>query len=365
MMKPIVKFATRDPQQFFATLRKRVNTYFEENELAMTSNTQMILKTICMFGLYFIPYALILTGWFPFWMILILCFIMGLGKSGIGFSVMHDANHGAYTRNKTVGTLLGYTMNLIGGSKFTWMVQHNVLHHTYTNIYELDEDVDDKPILRLSPYGKLKSIHRYQHFYAIFLYMLMTLSWVVGKDFKQLRNYNKEGVTQQLGYNPTTQLLILVISKVLYILYMLVIPILVLNIAWWQWLIGFLLIHAVAGVLTATVFQLAHVVEGPTHHKPTEQGSMENTWAIHQLETTANFSRNSRLFAWFIGGLNFQIEHHLFPKICHIHYKAISDIVKKTALEHGLPYHDQRNYLTALGSHFRVLKRLGRNEALA
>lgn len=364
-MLPIVKFEAKDKAEFFNTLRQRVNDYFETNQIARTGNYKMVIKTISMFAIYFVPYFLIMSSTLPLWAMWLMCAIMGIGAAGIGFSVMHDANHGAYTRSKFWNELLGFSINIVGGSSFTWKVQHNFLHHTYTNIYELDEDIADKPIIRLSPHGKLLKIHRYQHIYAIFLYTLATVGWVTKKDFAQLIKYNKEGLTKKLGFNPTRELFILIASKVFYFGYMIVLPLLLLDIAFWQWLIGFFTLHAVLGLFMTMVFQLAHVVEGPSHHEPTFSGKMDNTWAIHQLETTADFARNSKVLGWFIGGLNFQVEHHLFPTICHIHYRPISDIVKQTAKEFGLPYYDNKSFFSAFRSHLRTLKAFGRNEAVA
>lgn len=365
-MLPTVKFETKKNAEFFTTLRQRVNAYFEDNNISRTGNSKMVIKTISMFVILFVPYFLILSNTLPLWGMWLMTIIMGIGSAGIGFSVMHDANHGAYTRNKVLNEIIGtLSINVVGGSAFTWKMQHNFLHHTYTNIYELDEDIDDKPILRLSPHGKLLKIHRYQHIYATFLYTLATVLWANKKDFGQLRRYNKAGITEKMGYNKTRTAIAMIISKIFYYGYIGAIPLMVLDITFGQWLVGFLTMHAVLGVLITSVFQLAHVVEGPTHHEPTLSGKMDNTWAIHQLETTANFARKSKFIGWFVGGLNFQVEHHLFPTICHVHYENLSEIVKKTAHEFNLPYHDQKTFMSAFRSHLRVLKAFGRNEPIA
>jgi len=363
-MQPSVKFARPDTSQFFNTLRRKVNKYFQENNLSKNADHRMVVKTIAMFLIYFIPYFVILLAGLHNWAMLLCCMVMGLGLSGLGFSVGHDANHGAYSKYPFWNHLLGYSFNIIGGSSFTWKVQHNILHHTYTNIYEMDEDIHDKPFLRLSPHGKLSNYHRYQHWYAFILYSLATVSWVLVKDFRQLLSYNKNGLTQRSGHKPTQELITMITSKSLYLLYMVIIPLIVLPNPWWHIVIGFIVVHMIAGFVLTIVFQLAHVVEGPTHHKPTPTGTMENTWAIHQLMTTANFAKNNRLLSWFVGGLNFQIEHHLFPHICHVHYKAISEIVKKTAAEFNLPYYDQPSFRYALSSHLKILKKLGSGDPI-
>jgi linoleoyl-CoA desaturase len=362
-MNIAVKFANKDKSEFFPYLKKKVETYFKDNHLSKTSEKQMLVKTLCMLGLYFVPYALMLSGFFTVWQMLLLAAVMGLGKAGIGLAVMHDANHNAYSSRPLINTLVSYSMNLIGGSSFTWKIQHNVLHHTYTNIYEIDEDIEDKPFLRLSPHGKLKPMHRYQHIYAVFLYALMTLSWIAGKkDFSQTALYNRNGLTQKHGFDPKREKIILWATKIFYAFYILLIPMLVLNISIWQWLLGFVVMHAVTGVLLTLIFQLAHVVEETQHPAPNSEGMIEHGWAIHELYTTANFARKNRFLTWFVGGLNHQIEHHLFPQISHIHYPALSKIVQQTAYEFDLPYNDHRTFGGAVASHLRTLRKLGRNE---
>ena len=361
-MYPTVKFARKDPQNFFPTIRKRVNEYFEKNNIKKTGNGLLHLKTAFVFALYFIPFALILAQILPTPLVLVAYLIMGLGNSGIGLCVMHDANHGSYSKIKWINTVMEYSMNMIGASSFTWKIQHNVLHHSYTNIYHLDEDIDDKPFLRLSPEGKLKWYHKFQHWYAPVLYSLATLSWVLQKDFKQLINYNKSGMTERCGFNPTRESIIMIFSKAFYYFYMLALP-MMLGISWWVVILGFVLLHMVSGLVITFVFQLAHVVEGPEHTEIPHDGKMDNTWAIHQLRSTANFACNNKLVTFLVGGLNFQIEHHLFPTISHVHYTDISKIIKKTASEFNLPYYEFPKVHEAVASHMKILKMLGNGTA--
>lgn len=359
MYQQPLKFSRKDPKHFFQTLRKRVNAYFEENDIKKTGNWRMYIKSIVMLSLYIVPFVLILTLSLPVWTMLLLYAVMGFGMSGIGLSIMHDANHGAYSSKKWINSIMGKSINIAGASDFTWKIQHNVLHHTYTNIYEMDEDIHDKPFLRLSPFGKYKDYHRFQHIYAMVLYSLATLSWVSIKDFRQLINYNKTGLTVKSGFNPKHETIRLIISKIAYYAYIIALPIL-LGVSWWVVLLGFVIMHLICGLLITVIFQLAHVVEGPSHHEPSPTGTMENTWAIHQLNTTANFAKNNRAVSWFIGGLNYQIEHHLFPHICHVHYRKISKIVKETAKEFDLPYYENKWFFGAVASHLRVLREFGK-----
>jgi linoleoyl-CoA desaturase len=350
-------------QEFFVTLNKRVNEYFKTQNITRHANYEMVIKTIFMFTLYFTPYVLIMTSVVTgTWAVAGLCVLMGVGIGGIGLSVMHDANHGSYTNKKWVNNLLGYSLNLIGGNAFNWKVQHNVLHHTFTNIHEVDEDISPRGILRMTPYSELKSYHRFQFLYAWFIYGLMTIVWVLVKDFARIGKYHKEGLIKKQRTTLRNEVITLVVSKVVYVLYIFVIPMLVLPFAWWQVLIGFLIMHYVAGFILAVIFQPAHVIEGTEYPLPDSEGDIENNWAIHQLHTTTNFANNSRLFSWYVGGLNFQIEHHLFPNVCHVHYRKISPIVKSTAAEFNLPYKSERTFVDALVGHGKLLKQLGSKE---
>lgn len=354
-----IKFSNKE-QLFFTTLNSRVNEYFKEKGIGRHANAEMIFKTSFMILLYTVPYVLMITGSVShLWGMLGLSVLMGFGIAGIGLSVMHDANHGAYSNKPWVNSLLGYTLNLIGGNALNWKVQHNVLHHTYTNIHDVDEDISPRGVLRMTPHAEWKFFHRFQFLYAWFFYGLMTLVWVVAKDFARLKLYNKDGHLKKQKTNITKEWIILATSKILYVSYIFVLPAFLLPLAWWQILVGFLVMHYVAGLTLALIFQPAHVIDGTEYLMPNDEGNMENSWAIHQLRTTTNFANKSRLFSWYVGGLNFQIEHHLFPNVCHVHYRKISHIVKHTAQEFGLPYKSQPTFFHAVWYHGRLLKQLG------
>jgi linoleoyl-CoA desaturase len=326
----------------------------------------MVLKTIFMYTLYFLPYALIVTGVITSSLLLIpMTIVMSLGLAGIGLSVMHDANHGAYSKRGWINTLMGYSLNLIGANAFNWKMQHNVLHHTYTNVHEEDEDISPRGVIRMSPHSDWKFIHKFQHVYAWFLYGLMTIMWMVLNDFKRLVRYHKNGLAKKHKANITREWVILIITKLVYIGYIFIIPLVFTALPWWQILIGIFIMHYITGFILAIIFQPAHVIDGTEFPLPNEDHALENNWAVHQLLTTTNFGNKSRWFSWYVGGLNFQIEHHLFPNVCHVHYRKISGIVKSTAQEFGLPYKSANTFIEALRGHARLLKQLGMRPAVA
>ena len=359
MSIPPVKFNNTDRPEFFDELRKRVNQHFKDNKISKYANANMKIKTIFMICLYFLPLAAMLSGLVSSlgW-VLLMWLLMGFGMSGIGLSIMHDANHGAYSRNKNVNKYLGYLVNFIGGYHVNWKIQHNVLHHSFTNVHDIDEDIK-KPIMRFSPNQTRKNIYRFQAFYAPFFYSLMTAYWLVSKDFEQVVRYNKANLLS--GQNTTFKksLTEIILTKALYVILFIALPLILIPIPWWQILLGFLMMQFISGLLLALIFQPAHVVENTNFFKVAEDGSVENNWAIHQMRTTSNFANRSVVFSWLIGGLNYQIEHHLFPNICHIHYKKISKIVKKTAEEFNIPYYHHKTFFGAVRSHFMLLNSLG------
>ena len=359
MNTPYIKFSRVDSAKFFRTLNKRVNSYFKENEIPRTGNWKLHLKTVVMFSIYLTPYFLLLTLDFPTWAQILFTLIMGVGMAGVGMNVMHDANHGAYSSKKWINKIMGGSMYILAGNVYNWQVQHNVLHHTYTNIHGHDEDMEAGRVIRFSKHAKWRRIHKFQQYYSVFLYGLLTFNWALTTDFKQTKSY----LSRKLSYGklpkPITQWSKLIITKIIYMGVWIAIPILFFNIAWWKILIGFFIMHYVAGLILSIVFQLAHIVEDTDMPLPDETGSMKNTWAIHQLFTTVNFSTKNKIVNWFTGGLNHQVEHHIFPNISHVHYSKISEIVRETALEFNLPYNEYKTTRGAIVAHFKYLKQMG------
>jgi len=358
----------KDKTIFFATLRKRVDAYFKERNLSKHYNTQMVIKTIILMVGYIAPFVLLLTLKPSFGISMLLWAIMGFSLAGIGMSIMHDANHGAYSSSHKANYWLGHTLNLLGGSVFNWKLQHNLMHHTYTNIINLDDDIDDKLVLRFSPHTNVKWYHKLQFVYAFFFYGILSLYWTLLKDFVQFHKYTKDGVNKSTPAQNRVAFAKIVLSKVIYFFVIIFVPYFFFHLPLWQVIVGFLLMHFIGGQVLTVIFQLAHTVEGTTHPLPNSDDTIENNWAVHQMNTTVNFSRKNKWISWYVGGLNFQVEHHLFPTICHVHYPAVSEIVKSTAEEFGVPYLENETFFDALASHVRTLQRFGKlpdmNEAI-
>jgi len=320
----------------------------------------MWLKTLLLFGVVIGSYAAIMSNRFTPLAMLGLSVLLGIGIAGVGFSVSHDALHGAYSDNPAVNYVLGLSFDLLGANSYIWKITHNIIHHTYTNIDGVDEDIDLSPFVRLSPGTPPRRRYRYQHFYAFIAYGLAMLFWVFVKDYRYF-------VRRDLGpyrnrSNPPGEVAMLAVTKLLHYGWTIVLPLIVLRIHWWQFLIGYLAMTLTAGGILGLIFQLAHVVEGTDYPLPDAQGAMEHVWLVHQMMTTSNFAPRNRVLSWYVGGLNYQIEHHLFPKVCSVHYPAISRVVRQAAAAHQVPYHEQPTLLRAIGSHYRMLKHFGRDD---
>lgn len=356
----MIKFNNSN-RQFYTELKKRVDLYFKENNLSKTGNLNMYLKTVFMLACYFVPFILICANVFEgklAW--LLLSSLIGLSMAGVGLCVMHDANHGSYSTNKMLNSILCFTTNLLGGHSINWKIQHNVIHHTYTNVHNHDEDITPPGFMRFEPHAERKSVHKFQFLYAWFFYGMMTLMWSTTKDFKQIKRYHQRGLLAGMKTTYKKEIAIIILSKVLYFAFMFLPYLLVKEMTLLNWLVGYLIIHYIAGFVLAAIFQPAHVAIETEFPLPSTEGDLENDWAVHQMKTTMNFATRDAVFSWMVGGLNYQVEHHLFPTICHVHYSKISNIVKQTAEEFNLPYLAKDTFAGALWSHEVMLYKLGR-----
>jgi linoleoyl-CoA desaturase len=361
MSAQAVRFNNNSNRSFQNELRKRVDLYFKDNKISKNGNIHLYIKTALMFASYLVPYFLIVFNVFEqksAW--LLLSVLMGFGMAGIGMCVMHDANHGSYSKNTTFNKILGFfSISLVSGNSLNWRIQHNVIHHTYTNVHEHDEDIAPLGFLRFEPHTEKKWIHKFQFLYAWFFYGLMTLMWSTTKDFQQIIRYNKAGHLKAAKTSFGKELTVIIFSKILYFSYMLIPYLLVPEMTFLNWLTGYLLMHYVAGLTLALVFQSAHVTEESEFPLAGNENMLENNFIEHQMRTTMNFATNNKLVSYLVGGLNYQVEHHLFPAISHVHYPKISKIVEATAYEFNVPYKKEKTFAGAVFLHAKMLWKLG------
>ncbi len=359
-MEVKINFENVGQSDFYPTLKERVNNYFKQNGITPYANSFMIFKIVFFLAGLVGTYLFILLGnsnlpvFYPLWILL------GMLTAFVGVNICHDALHGAISSNPKVNIVLGYLFNVAGANAYVWNIRHNQIHHSYTNIQDFDEDINISPLIRMSPHQKLRKIHRYQHWYTLFLYCLTSLSWVFIKDYE--RFFQRQIGSFKTKKPPTYQYFNLFFSKAFYYGLFLVLPLVFIDFAWWHILLGFLLMHFIEGFLLAIIIQMAHLVEGVEFPLPNKNGDIENSWAVHQLRTTADFARGNPIVGFFFGGLNFHIEHHLFQRVCHVHHRQLSHIVKRTTMDFEIPYHEFITLGDAVKSHLKFLKRMGRNE---
>lgn len=340
---------------FHAELRRRTDAYFKERGTSATGNYKLFTKAGILVGsLLFLYVHLVFFTPQVLWAVLE-CVLLGIVTAAIGFNIMHDGAHGSFSKRKWLNQLAGLSLNILGANVFMWKTKHNVIHHSYTNIDGVDDDLDARPFLRLCQSQKRYKIHRYQHFYFWLTYMGLYLYWIFCSDFVKY-------FTQKVGDMPLTKMekkdhVSFWGFKVFYLSMFAALPIYTVGLL--PWLTGFLLYTMCTGFTMSIVFQLAHTVEDTNFPLPcATTHKIEDEWAIHQLKTTANFATNNKLVTWFMGGLNFQIEHHLFPKISHIHYPEISRIIKQTCQDFNIPYLEFPKTRMAVASHVAHLRQL-------
>jgi linoleoyl-CoA desaturase len=341
---------------FRKALTERAEAYLKEHNLPARDVPAMYVKTAIILTWWLLSYLLLLLGGFPPLINVLLCISFGLATAGMGFNIMHDANHGAYSRHAWVNKLMGLTMELLGSCSVFWRQKHNIWHHTYTNIAGLDEDLETNGVLRFSPHDTWKPFHRFQHLYVPFVYAMAGLQWLLFRDFQIYFTGKTDEFHQYLPLSRKDKLIFwggkLTIFTLLWGIPLLVFP-------WWQVLIGFLIVMFTIGFALTTIFQLAHVMDNAEFPEPSgDPLKIENEWAIHQVQTTVNFAPGNKVLNWYAGGLNYQVEHHLFPHICHLHYPALSKIVRETCAEFGIRYNCFPTWRAAIASHLRILKQL-------
>lgn len=341
---------------FFTALKDRVDSYFAHNKLHPAGNRKLLAKGVIQIVSSIILYSVLVFFTPPAAAAIVLCMVLGINLAVIGFNVMHEGGHHTFSRQGWINNVSAYSLNVLGGITYYWKIKHNVNHHTYTNIEGIDSDIDVKPFMRLHHGQPWRWFHRFQHIYCIFLYAISYLAWIFYEDFQK---YFAGGISSAFKkmQMPLREHLIFWFTKIMYVMLYMIIPILL--VGFLPWLVGFIIVTFVCGVTTSLVFQLAHVVEGTQFHSlHAEQGS-KHQWAIHQMVSTANFATQSKFLHWLLGGLNFQVEHHLFPRISHIHYPVINQYVKEVSREYNVVYNEYNSMLKAIVSHVVLLRKLG------
>ncbi len=355
-----IRFQPEPIDGFFNTLKQRVNAYFRDNKINRYANVQAIVKALVFFSLYISAYIIILLWQLPLWIFWLSWFFMGVSMMLAAMSIVHDAAHNAFSSKKWVNQFLLRFANLVGGDGYMYKYKHTISHHPYTNIPGIDIDLEQSNVVRVTPFTKSSAKHQHQSWYMKILYPFYIFYWVLLRDFKY---YRLEKIGPVKAHHAAIHWIVLFTSKVFYLFYMLVIPSLILPNPFWQILLGFFLMHIGSGVVAMFALSSNHVVEDSLFVVPDENGMIKCSWGEHQLRTTDDFSPDSPIISFFFSGLNHHVAHHLFPNYCHVHYPAITKLVRATAREFGLRYR-YNSIIGGLQSHFRLLRKLSKPAAL-
>jgi linoleoyl-CoA desaturase len=340
---------------FHVEVRRRVEAHLRGIGRRERDCPEMYLKTAILLVSFAATYCLLVFAANAWWQAVPLAIALALTVVGIGFNVMHDASHGAYSDRPFVNRLMAASLDLVGGSSHFWHWKHVVLHHTFVNVVGYDTDINLAGLGRLTPHHPHARIHRWQHWYVWLLYGAMVIKWHLFDDFRLV-------LTGRMGAHVVAtprrrELVLFVAGKLIFVLLAFLLPLLFHPL--WVVAAFYALTASVTGLVLGVVFQLAHCVEAADFALETSPGRVDNAWAVHQVETTVDFARGSAVASWLLGGLNFQIEHHLFPRICHVNYPAIARVVEETCVEFGVRYKQNTTVLAALQSHYRWLRRMG------
>jgi linoleoyl-CoA desaturase len=357
-----IKYHNHDAHPFFTEVRVRSEAMFKANGKSRFGGAALYWKTVFWFAVYWGFYTVIVSGIVPFPFSLLPWMVFGFAMLLISLNIGHDASHGCFSPSKRVNQIFAYVFEMIGTSSYLWGIMHNKAHHGYVNLHANDVAIQTEPMLRLSEEAPLYPWHRWQHIYAFPLYGISTLFWVLLKDFKFISR-PKIGPFETQPH-PWYQIVSLIFFKLVYFGYIIVIPALVSGAPFWQILLGFLAMHLTMGITLGLTFQTTHAVEETLPPRWMEPGIIDNTWAIHVLESTSDFNTQSKVLNFLYGGLNTHVAHHLFPHFSHVHYPAISKIIAEVAKEQDLPYVVNKNMWVAAWSHILFLRYLGRKKPI-
>jgi linoleoyl-CoA desaturase len=354
-----VKYPPHSPLR--AALNERVQAYFQRTGKRQVGGVRIWVKSALILAWLAASYALLMFWASTWWQVVPLTISLGLATAGVGFNIQHDGGHGSFSRRKAVNRMTALSLNLIGGSSYFWNFKHNVIHHQFTNIEGVDADIEAEPFLRLAPGQRRHWYHRFQHYYVWGLLVFFPPKWGFVDDFLDLAR-GRVGM-RRVPRPRGVELLTFIGSKLVYFGLAVALPFALHP--WLNVLLVWMLFSLVLGVVLATVFQLAHCVqEADFCAVPAANQRMPRCWVEHQLATTVDFSPRNRLLAWYLGGLNYQVEHHLFPRVSHVHYPALAPIVRQVCSEQGVRYLSHASLWGALRSHVRWLRLMGRPQAV-
>ncbi len=349
-----LKYDMQKNKAFQLALKKNIKDYFTNTNQHIKGNGMMTFKVIFFIAWMVIGYWLLFSAT-SFIQTLLGYLVSSTGALLTVITVGHDASHKALSENKYVNKFFSYSWTLLGLSEYLWEAKHHHSHHSFTNIIDYDQDIAQSKLIRMNPRETYCLFHKYQKYYAPLLYIIFGFFAITYREFKlySVREYGNTYSKHNLRL-----LFTILLMKVFYFGLNLALPLLLIPIPAWQIVLSFLLTVSVAGLYIVLVLAVPHINRKSVFKNPPKNGVIQTDWYSHALEVTVDSSPSSRFVNWFTGGLNTHIVHHLFPNICHIHYRNLTPIVAKTAQEYGLTYKAD-SFINLIKDHFLILAEFG------
>ncbi len=351
-----VKYKKDNEHSFFSVVNQRVNDYFVSNKLSKKTNAFGIFKAVFFCSVYIALYCgvifangntTLLLICFPFIGFVQICLVLNMGHEGV---------HSSFSENKTINHLFGYTFDLLGSSGYLWKMRHVYSHHPCPMVPDSDVDIQQTGMLTFMPMESPPNAFKYQKVYAPILYCFYTLNAILKRDWTDFFSYKIGSKTVK---HSKAEAISFVVSKIIYINYILVLPLIFSGCSWQMVLLGFFFMHVVASISAAVALFPAHLYEESIFPEPDENGEINTTWAEHQMSVTMDFGTRLPFAAFFFGGINYHAVHHLFPTVAHVHFPEIRKILVATAAEFEIPYNHRPSLNKAVVSHWRLLRKNG------
>ena len=352
---PFTRPAAEEP--FYTEIRQAVQAYLSGK--SRYANTTVLVKGVVYALLVVISYAWLLHAHtylqlqFAYW-------AFGFSSILCALNFAHDAAHHALTGKKKLDNIIfELVFNWQGANGYLWKIRHNHSHHAYPNVDDCDADLQVNGLIALSPNQQLRWFHRYQHIYAPFAYMFYTLLWVFYKDIVLFLQRKQANII--FRKHPAGEWIKFVLYKILYIGMYILVPCYVTGMELKWVVIGFVLMHFILSLFLLFTFLISHYVEGIVFTNPGDDGTLNNSWARHQINVSVDFHAERLWAGCIFGGFNAHVAHHLFPNVCHVHYPRITRLIKKKLKKYDVTYREV-NYLGGIASHLRFIKMMGRGK---
>ena len=347
--KPI--YPKNGDEAIFTELRREVK------DVVATLETQrrktIILKAIILPIFYFALYACALLYGNKALVFYSCYFLMGLLLVSIFLNIIHDAVHGTIFKNEKINAAYVYLFDLMGANSFIWKLRHIRFHHNYPNVNGWDTDIEQSSLARIFPTGGFSRLHKYQHIYLPFLYPLYLANWLLIRDFKDF--FNKRKTVRKLIDIPKREYFKLIVFKLAFLFYMIVLPKIILTVSWTTTILAFMIMLFTASIASLMVLLSPHANTESSFPLPNEKNKFEHSWMKHMLITTNDITHDNWFTRFFMGCFNYHVVHHLFPNVNHAYYPEITALLKQKATKYDLPYREY-SLLTSLRNHYRLLK---------